>query len=138
MRHQVFIDSGAFIAFLVQRDQLHPRVKELFSRPPARWSTSLLVVSESYSWFLHRLGEETARTFRRLLLSLSGLELIGVDAAHHAEVTQKLERLRGTQLTYVDGSSLVLMEQRGISTVWGTDHHLALEGASVVPGPPAG
>ena len=44
-----------------------------------------------------------------------------------------LNRLRGTKLTYVDGSSLVFLELHRIGTVWGTDRHLAATGAEVVP-----
>ncbi len=44
-----------------------------------------------------------------------------------------LDRLRGARLTYVDASSLALMERHGIRTVWATDHHLGLTGAEVLP-----
>ena len=136
MRGEVFIDSGAFIAFLVSRDRLHARTVELFSAPPPRWSTSVLVVAETYGWLTHRLGEEEARTFRAFLERLPGLEILDTDEAHRRAVWEKLDLLRGVRLTYVDAASLVWIEQREISTVWGTDRHLAIEGASVVPGPP--
>lgn len=134
MKDEVFLDSGIFIAFLVRSDRLHGESVTLFAHPPGRWSTSVLVVSEAYSWFLHRLGEETARTFRSLLESLTDLHVLVPDASHLAEVWRKLDALRGHKLTYVDASSLVWLRQHGIKTVWGTDHHLGIEGATVVPG----
>jgi predicted nucleic acid-binding protein len=75
-KNEVFLDSGAFIAFLDSSDALHAPVSALFARPPRRWSTSLLVVAETYGWFLHRLGEEACRTFRRALECLPGLVLL--------------------------------------------------------------
>ena len=138
MRPDVFIDSGAFIAYLVRADRLHSEVVELFHGPTRVWSTSTLVVSETYSWFLHRHGEDAARLFRGLLDELSGLEILDGDAAHRRQVWLKLDGLRGHRLTFVDASSLVWIGTRRISTVWGTDHHLGLEGAAVVPGPPEG
>lgn len=135
MNHQAFIDSGAFIAFLVQRDRLHQAALELFSRPPSRLVTSVLVVSETYSWFLHRSGEEAARTFRRLLCQLPSLQILGADERHLEATWRKLDEHRGSQLTFVDASSLVRIAEEGIGAVWGTDHHLAIEGATVVPGP---
>ncbi|MDX1619075.1 MAG: RagB/SusD family nutrient uptake outer membrane protein, partial [Balneolaceae bacterium] len=39
----------------------------LFNGPNVRWSTSALVRSETYSWFLHKYGEEAARSFRLFL-----------------------------------------------------------------------
>ena len=131
---EVFLDSGAFVAYLVRSDRLHAETVQLFAHPPSRWCTSVLVVSESYSWFLHKLGEESARTFRAFLRSLSNLRVLPADEEHLEAVWKKLDRLRGSKLTLTDASSLVLLEERGIVTVWGTDHHLAIEGATVVPG----
>ena len=59
----VFLDSGIFIVFLARSDRYHTAALRLFSDPPGRWYTSLAVVSETYGWFPHRLGEDTARTF---------------------------------------------------------------------------
>ena len=72
-----------------------------------------------------------------LAYELPALRVLGADARHLAAVHAKLEALRGTKLSWVDASSLVWLEQRGIRTVWGTDHHLSLDGAKVAPGPPA-
>lgn len=136
MNERVFIDSGAFVAFLVAGDRLHEDVAALFSRPPKRWWTSVLVVAETYGWFLHRLDEEAARTFRLFVDELPGLEVLDSSADHRRAVWQKLDALRGSKLTNVDASSLVWLQDLGIRAVWGTDHHLAIEGATVTPGPP--
>ena len=44
-----------------------------------------------------------------------------------------LDRFRGSKLTYVDASSLTLIDQHDIPQVWSTDRHLALSGAQVLP-----
>ena len=129
----VFLDTGIFIAFLDRSDHHHQVAKRLFSDPPRRWFSSLAVVSETYSWFLHRLGEEAARTFRLALAELPHLELLPLDADHHITVARKLERLRGHKLTYVDASSLVFLSSLHIREVWGTDRDLVIEGARVIP-----
>ena len=87
----------------------------------------------TYGWFLHRLGEEAARTFRLALSDLPGLVLLALDADHHEAVSRKLERFRGHKLTYVDASSLVWLGHLRIREVWGTDRDLGLEGARVRP-----
>lgn len=129
----VFLDSGIFIAFLDRSDRYHAAAVRLFSDPPRRWYTSLAVVPETYGWFLHRLGEEAARTFRLALAELPRLNLLPLSEDHHAAVLERLERLRGHKLTYVDASSLVFLRALRIAEVWGTDRDLALEGARVVP-----
>jgi predicted nucleic acid-binding protein len=129
----VFLDSGIFIAFLDRSDRHHPAALRLFADPPRRWSTSLAVVSETYGWFLHRLGEDAARTFRLALAELPRLQLLPLTLENHLAVVVKLERLRGHKLSYVDASSLVFLGAMRIGEVWGTDRDLALEGARIVP-----
>lgn len=130
----VFCDSGIFIAFLDRSDRHHDAAAHLFSDPPRRWFTSFAVVSETYGWFLHRLGEDVAHAFRLALAQFPRLRLLPIDERHHASVVRKLERLRGHRLTYVDASSLVFLERLKIGEVWGTDFDLAIEGTRVVPG----
>ena|SRR5713101_6679958 len=133
MTESVFLDSGIFIAFLSARDRLHGQATALFNLAKPRWSTSYLVISETYSWFLHRHGEEAARSFRKLIDDLQGVRIFEIDRHHHQHIARLLDRLRGTNLTYVDASSLCFMERHKIRKVWSTDHHLGLTGAEVLP-----
>lgn len=133
MSAAVYLDSGIFIALLSRRDRWHPQAVALFDGPRVRWSTSMLVIAETYSFCLHRMGEEPARSFRALLSSMPGLSILDAIAAHHGQVEAMLERFRGAKLSYVDASSLCLIERRKIKRVWSTDHHLALTGAEVLP-----
>ena len=93
----------------------------------------MFVWSEAYSWFLQRHGEEPARICRRFLENLDDLVVLEGTAVRHRETCRMLDRLRGARLTYVDASSLALMEELGIKMAWATDHHLALRGAEVFP-----
>ena len=106
MKDAVYLDSGIFIAFLNRKDQWHRQAVALFDTSKPRWCTSLLVVSEAYSWFLHRMGEESARSFRLLLGNLPGLQLLEATVEHHQSVIKMLDQYRGAKLTYVDASSL--------------------------------
>lgn len=136
MTKPVFIDSGAFVAFLDRSDRRHAEAAALFADPPRELWTSVLVVSECYSWFLHKVGEPGARTFRALLHELPALTILDAGPTHREATWRKLDTLRGAKLTFVDASSLVWLQELGVATVWGTDFDLALEGARVVPGPP--
>jgi predicted nucleic acid-binding protein len=133
MTGAVFLDSGIFVALLNRRDRWHPQATALFNGPTPRWNTSCLVVSETYSWFLHRMGEEAARTFLLLVANLDGLKMFEATVEHHQQVRKTLDRFRGSKLTYVDASSLCLLERHKIGRVWSTDHHLGLTGADVLP-----
>lgn len=129
----VFLDTGIFIAALVRSDRYHVQAVELFGRSGTHWVTSVSVFSESYSWFLHRHGEEAARSLRAFLSSLKGLKLFEATLEDHNRALRMLDRYRGSKLTYVDASSLAWIEHQKIRTVWSTDHHLGLTGAEIVP-----
>ena len=133
MSEVAFLDSGIFIAALSRRDRLHAQAAELFGRAGTRWVTSLLVISESYSWFVHRHGEEAARSLRAFISALAGLTILAVTLDDHERTLRVLDRFRGTKLTYVDAASLGWIEQRKIKTVWSTDRHLGLTGAEIFP-----
>jgi predicted nucleic acid-binding protein len=133
VRGAVFLDSGIFVAFLNRRDQWHEQAVSLFDGPAPSWHSSLLVVAEAYSWFLHRLGEEAARDFLRFMDDLPGLTLHPARAELHQATRKMLQRFRGSKLTYADASSLAILEGRKIRRVWSTDHHLGLTGAEVLP-----
>ena len=136
MTLDVFIDTGAFVAWLVGADHQHAAAEALFAALPPRPATSLNIIAESHAYFLHKHGENAARTFSAALARLPRLHLYPSDLAHHAAVLRRLDRHRGLKLTYVDASSLVHVASARIKTVWGTDAHLGIEGARVVPGPP--
>jgi predicted nucleic acid-binding protein len=80
------------------------------------------------------MGEEPARLLRGLLRELRGVVLLEATQTLHASTLGILDRLRGCKLTYVDASSIALMQLHGIREVWGTDDHLRLLGARVTPG----
>jgi predicted nucleic acid-binding protein len=128
-----FLDSGIFIALMSRKDRWHEQAVALFGGPTPPWSTSVLVISETYTWFLHRMGEEQARAFRTLVDNLKGLRVLDATREHHVAVVRMLDRFRGMKLSYTDASSLVHLEQRKIKCVWSTDHHLGIGGAEVLP-----
>ncbi|MDE2763396.1 MAG: type II toxin-antitoxin system VapC family toxin [Gemmatimonadota bacterium] len=130
----VFLDTGIFVAAMNGHDRYHREARAMFAGPTPRWHTSVLVWSEAYNWFLHRHGDEAARSFGSLVASLEGLVMFTADEDHHAEVCRMSDRMRRERLTYVDASSLVLIDRHGIGTVWSTDPGLGLTGAKVLPG----
>jgi predicted nucleic acid-binding protein len=129
----VFLDTGIFLALLNRHDQWHAQARALFGLARPRWSTSYLVLGEAYSFLLHRYGEESARSFRALLDTLDDLKIHDATAEHHRQVGRMLDRLRGAKVSYVDASSLCLLERHKIKKVWSTDYHLSLTGAEVLP-----
>jgi len=129
----VFLDSGIFVAFLNRNDQWHAGAAALFGSGKQPWYTSYLVMSEAYSFILHKYGEESARTLRTFVGNLEGLHIHDANKALHAQTLKLLDRLRGAKVSYVDASSLGILEKHKIKIVWSTDYHLGLTGAEVLP-----
>ena len=132
MSEGVFVDSGAFVGFLVRSNPDHGALVRLFSSPPLRMYTSVLVIAETYDW-LRRLTSEGAGAFTQLLRRLPDLEILTADFSHASAVQRKLSAYPDTDLSYLGASSLVFLGQHQILDVWGADPILGLEGARVLP-----
>jgi hypothetical protein len=79
------------------------------------------------------MGEEAARGFRQFLHQLPELKLFPGTLEMHEGTLRALDRFRGAKLTYVDASSLFLLEQHAIAHVWATDRHLGFTGKELFP-----
>lgn len=130
---KVFIDSGIFIAYLNKRDRWHQQALYLFQEKNIQPYTSELVVSETYSWFLHQAGEEIARQFRLFVRVIPKLKILYSSAEAHTATESMLDKHRGSKLSYVDAASLALLESQKIGIVWSTDYHLSLTGKIIRP-----
>ncbi len=133
MSERVFIDSGIFIAYLNKRDRWHQQALFLFQEKNIQPFTSELVISETYSWFLHQAGEEIARQFRLFVNAIPKLKILFSNGEIHAATAAVLDKHRGSKLSYVDAASLTLLDAQKISTVWSTDYHLSLTGKTIRP-----
>ncbi len=133
MIERVFIDSGIFIAYINKRDRWHAQALFLFQEKNIQPFTSELVISETYSWFLHQAGEEIARQFRLFVGAIPKLKILFSGASFFENTSAMLDKHRGAKLTYVDAASLVHLAQQKIQTVWSTDYHLSLTGRTIKP-----
>lgn len=133
MIEKVFIDSGIFIAYLNKRDRWHLQALYLFQEKNIQHYTSELVISETYSWFLHQAGEEIARQFRLFVKAIPKLKVLFSHSDSLDATSAMLDKHRGAKLTYVDAASLTQLDAQKIPTVWSTDYHLSLTGRAIKP-----
>lgn len=133
MTEKVFIDSGVFIAYLNKRDRWHQQALYLFQEKNISPYTTELVISETYSWFLHLAGEEIARQFRLFVKAIPKLKIIFSGTEAFESTAAMLDKHRGAKLSYVDAASLAVLEAQRIATVWSTDYHLSLTGRTIKP-----
>ena len=82
---------------------------------------------------MHQAGEETARQFMLFVAAIPKLKFIYTSAELHKSTNEILTKFRGSKLSYVDASSLALLDSQKIDTVWSTDFHLSLTGKTIKP-----
>lgn len=63
--------------------------------------------------------------------SISIMDLVPTGARDIEAATDLMRRFSDQDLTLVDSVGLHLMETRGISMCWSTDHHLGLTGVQL-------
>ncbi|MBX7147989.1 PIN domain-containing protein [bacterium] len=127
----VYVDTGAFIAFLDQADTFHPLFLRLFSDPP-KLLTSSLVIAEAQAWFLKRYDSYKALQFMSFIEDLKNLEIQGMEKTDIAGATRVLRDYSDQKLTLADASGLWLMKKFKIKSCWSTDRHLNLTGVPLV------
>lgn len=128
---EAYVNTSALIAFLDRSDSYHPLFRRLFSSPP-RLVTSALVIAEGHGWFLRRYDQNRAIQFLNFIHDLS---VLAIQSFNHEELTtagRLVKKFADQSLTLADAHGLAIIDERGISTCWSTDRHLALTGATLV------
>ena len=122
---QVFVDTGAFVALAIDRDEHGPRAREIARRlTQGRYDliTSNFVVAEVHAFVLVRAGRDIAlRTLREI--ESPGRTIIRVNEGHELRARDILTRYHDKDFTLVDAMSFAVMERLGISTAFAFDHH---------------
>ncbi|MBI4202634.1 MAG: type II toxin-antitoxin system VapC family toxin [Chloroflexi bacterium] len=131
----VLLDSGAILGFYNTRDQWHEQATQGFSRLAAEHRllcATDLVVAESYSLLLQRVGEPVARAW---LSFTDTYAVVYHTPQHHSTVVDFLQRYQGRGYSYVDAFSFVTMEAQGLRLAFTFDRHFQDYGWEVFPGP---
>jgi predicted nucleic acid-binding protein len=126
-----YVDTSAFIAFRDRSDRFHPRFRQLFSAPPPL-TTSALVISEGYGWFLRRYNQQRAVQFLIFIDALPELTIRSFDASELAKAGRIVKKFADQNLTLTDAHGLSIMRELRIGCCWSTDRHLRLDGVPLV------
>ena len=136
---KLFIDSAAFIAIHSRHDGPHGPAIDFYRQLPKSTAimTSVLVVSETYSWLRSRVGYYSASVFLDLIfdaVETRWMEVVYSDPDIDRRTRQVLRKYRDHELSYTDASSAVIMEMTGIKDVFTFDKHFVILGKRVHPG----
>lgn len=135
---KLFIDTGAWIALIVETDHFHKKASSYFESLDLsiKRFTSSYVIAETYTWLRYRKGFKYADNFLDVINRSKASATLDVivgekDTLELAE--QLLRDFQDQRLSYVDAVSMAIMKKERINQVFGFDHHFYLMDFELVP-----
>ena len=132
---RLFVDTGAWFAYVNAADPDHARVRQVLDRPPGRLVTSSYVFDETVTLTQARLGHRRAVAVGRILLDRTVVELLSILPTDERASWLLFEKRPDKSYSFTDCTSFVLMRREKIGTAAALDQHFSQEGFVVVPTP---
>ena len=134
----IFVDTGAWIALLNQRDQYHDDAVVIYSglkQQQARLLTTDYVIDETATWLKYRANHSVAVQFLDLIESVERtgvLTITEIDKTLFQEAKQIFRQYDSVQLSFTDCTSFAVCQKHNISETYAFDEHFAMMGITVL------
>ncbi len=133
-----FVDTGAWIALLVQRDRHHARAREFFHSiaRSTKLVTSNYVLSETLTWLAYHDMRRQALAFKDMIDASEQtrrLIMAWVTPETHEYAYRIFANFDDQDFSFCDCTSFVLARQREVDFVFGFDHHFVTLGFDLKP-----
>lgn len=130
----IFVDTGAFLARHLARDQQHDDAVRAWRRVgKERLFTSSLVLAETFTLLARWAGSRFAADRARSILQSERMEILRPVASEEVEAVPLLEKYADQKASFTDCVSFVLMRRRGIERAFSFDRHFAAAGFRIWP-----
>lgn len=134
----IFVDTGAWIALLDERDRFHLRARE-FQRELSRGKygrliTTDFVLAEAVTYLRLRAPGELAREFRRAVAESESVQIVWTAPDRFWEAWLRLETRKDKRWSLTDCLSFVTMEALKIRSAFGFDTDFVQAGFDLLPG----
>jgi len=127
----IFIDSGAFLARTIKRDQYHGEAVAFWKRLQGtreRCFTSSFVLSETFTLLGRRAGYEFAAERARNIYASERLTLLRPAREDEIEAIELLGKFADQKVSFTDCVSFVLMRRNRLKRVFSFDSHFERAG----------
>ena len=134
----IFVDSGAWIALLNQKDQYHDDAVVIYSglkQQKARLLTTDYVIDETATWLKYRANHQVAVQFLDLIESVEKtgvLTIAEIDKTLFQEAKKLFRQYDSVQLSFTDCTSFAVCQKHKISETYAFDDHFAMMGITVL------
>ena len=132
----IFIDTGAFIARYIERDQHHLTAQRAWERLPKlgrRHYTSNFVLDEAITLLGRRSNYAFAAERARYLYASQVLEILRPSHDDEIAAIALFEKYADQEVSFTDCVSFVLMRKLRIKRVFAFDRHFKLAGFETWP-----
>jgi uncharacterized protein len=132
----IFVDTGAFLARYIERDQHHAAAVATWSKlaeSSLTCFTSNLVISETLTLLARRTDYRFAAERARQLYSSNALQVLRPELAVETAAVVLLEKFADQKVSFCDCVSMVLMQRARLRDVFTFDGHFKLAGFNVRP-----
>lgn len=127
----IFIDTGAFLARYLTRDQHHEAAIAgwaALQRTNRDCCTSNFVLDELFTLLGRRAGFDFASQRARAIYASDALRILRPDQACETKAIALMERYADQRISFTDCVSFQLMHSNRLSQFFGFDHHFELAG----------
>ena len=127
----LFIDTGAFYARYVARDDHHEEALALWKTVQEKkipCLTSNFVMAELISLLIYRFGNKSALQAAREIYTSHAIQIIPVTLEMELKALDWLEKYSDQAFSMTDATSFALMEEKEIKTAFTFDHHFEVAG----------
>lgn len=130
----ILVDTGAFLARYLARDQHHEEAQRAWKRVgKERLFTSNLVLAETFTLLSRWAGGAFAADRARSILQSEHMTILRPGLDEEIEAIPLLEKYSDQKVSFTDCVSFVLMRRRGIERAFAFDRHFVTAGFRLWP-----
>jgi len=132
----IFIDTGAFLARFIERDQYHRAARshwEKLRNDRRRCFTSSFVIDELITLLGRRASYQFAAERARSIYASDALTILRPLGGDEAAALDLFEKYADQSVSFTDCVSMALMTSHNIRTAFTFDRHFQLAGFEVEP-----
>jgi predicted nucleic acid-binding protein len=132
----IYIDTGAFLARHLSKDQHHPQANtfwESLHKINEACVTSNFVLDETFTLLGRRAGYNFAAQRARNIYASESLQILRPTRKEELKAIDFFEKYSDQRLSFTDCVSFVLMQSKKIKRIFTFDHHFQLAGFQIYP-----
>ncbi len=132
----IFVDTGAFLARYLSKDQFHARSTRAWKtleRTRTALCTSSFVLDETFTLLARRASYEFAAARAEAVYASKVLTILRPDSADEAAALSLFRKLADQEVSFTDCVSFALMKRHRLSRAFTFDRHFGTAGFTVWP-----